>query len=489
VHIAYNMLHSRALLPLLTVVAALATASTGSAQTVRDVANRGACSTSGLEGISVQLAEAQMCIRPGAFVRFAPATGISLSSSRIHPYAQASAANAIRAAAARTPMTINSAFRTLADQYVLYHSGGCGLAARPGRSNHQSGRAIDVSNYSAARSALQAQGCTWLGSSDPVHFDCPGSDQRADSIRAFQRLWNVNNPGDTIAEDGLYGPATESRLGRTPAGGFSQGACDAAPEPEPEPEPTPTPTDPTGRLRGVVFADTGAGLADTSARLSGASVVVTGTGTSATTDGSGNWSLDLPAGTYALAVSKSGYATATRSCTVSAGGEAWCSVGLGAEATSGVLQGVLFAGSNVDKRVIGANVQVVETGASLTSREGDGFFRFDLAPGTYTLEASGDGILNATRTCTVSSGSVTWCSISIQKDPTITVVSTIVFEENDSGEHGIDVPDDAASAEDATVNGPYTPLQSGCSASGTGRAPFTLPLLVGLGLVLRRRRR
>ena len=105
---------------------ALAFVSTVSAQTVRDIANRGACSTSGLEGISAQLAEAQRCQNPGAFVRFAPHPGISLSSSRVHPYLQASARDALHRAAARTPITINSAFRTLADQYVLYHSGGCG---------------------------------------------------------------------------------------------------------------------------------------------------------------------------------------------------------------------------------------------------------------------------------------------------------------------------------------------------------------------------
>ena len=468
---------------LLATLAALA--APASAQSVRDIARRGACSTSGVEGISRQLADAQMCIRPGAFVRFAPHPGITLSSSRIHPYAQASARDALHRAAARTPLTVNSAFRTLADQYVLYHSGGCGLAARPGRSNHQSGRAVDLSNYSAARSAMQGQGCSWLGSSDPVHFDCPGSDRRADAIRAFQRLWNVNNPGDVITEDGLYGPATESRLGRTPAGGFSRGACDAAPEPEPEPEPEPPVADAAGTLRGVVFEDTGAGLADTSARLSTASVVVTETGASVTTDGSGEWNLSLPAGTYSLVVSKSGFAAASRTCTVAAGGEAWCSVGLTAESMAGVMQGVLFVGSNVDERVVGANVRVVETGASLTSREGDGFFRFDLAPGTYTLEATGEGILPSNRTCDVSAGSVTWCSVSVAKDPTFSASrSLVVFEDNDSGEHGVDVPEDAASAADETV--PGGALQSGCAAGGSGR-PIALPFLLALFFLRRRR--
>ena len=139
----------------------------------------------------------------------------------------------IQTAASSQPLTINSAFRTLADQYVLYHSGGCGLAARPGSSNHQSGRAVDVQNYSAIRSILESEGCSWLGSRDPVHFDCPGGDQRSQAILAFQKLWNLNNPGDRISEDGAYGPQTESRLAATPAGGFANDGCGEDPPPPP----------------------------------------------------------------------------------------------------------------------------------------------------------------------------------------------------------------------------------------------------------------
>lgn len=534
--------------------------SSSTAQTVRDIAGRGACSTAGVEAISRQLAEAQMCIRPGAFVRFAPHPGITLTSSRVHPFAQASARDALHRAAARTPFSVNSAFRTVADQYVLYHSGGCGLAATPGRSNHQSGRAVDVQNYSAARSALQAQGCTWLGSRDPVHFDCPGSDQRADSIRAFQRLWNVNNPGDTIAEDGIYGPATESRLGRTPAGGFARGACDSTPEPPPPsggrllgavyenpsidrrvdgasvrvvgeslsattgadgmwafevPDGTYTVEasksgfttarhtctvaggdtwcsvgldagSTEGAIRGVVFEDVGSGLADTTTRLEGASVVVTETGDRATSDATGSWALTLPAGTYTLAISKSGYAAGSRSCTVTTGGETWCSVGLALDAVAGVAQGVLFAGSNVEKRVIGATVRVVETGASLTSREGDGFFRFELPPGTYTLEASGDGILPANRTCEIGAGSVTWCSMSIEKDRSGSTSESVVFETVDGAEHGGGAPADADGAAAATYPGPAGSLTSGCSASGNASGSG-LALLLALAFVRRRR--
>ena len=31
-------------------------------------------------------------------------------------------------------------------------------------------------------------------------------------FKAFQALWNEHNPGDAIAEDGLWGPATAARV-------------------------------------------------------------------------------------------------------------------------------------------------------------------------------------------------------------------------------------------------------------------------------------
>jgi hypothetical protein len=125
---------------------------------------------------------------------------------------------------------INSAFRTVAQQYLLYRwyqAGRCGIAAAatPGRSNHESGRALDLANASSARSAMAARGWSYAGASDPVHFDYYNSpDIRGRDVLAFQRLWNRNNPGDRIAEDGAYGPQTESRLRMAPATGFAQGA-------------------------------------------------------------------------------------------------------------------------------------------------------------------------------------------------------------------------------------------------------------------------
>ncbi|MDO9019625.1 MAG: M15 family metallopeptidase [Deltaproteobacteria bacterium] len=208
----------------------LAAASAASAQTVATVAARRQCSTAGVEGLSRQLVETQICRFPGVFVNAAPRAGINLSSSRVFTLAQASARDALWAAARTTPLTINSMFRTLADQYVLYHSGACGLAATPGSSNHETGIAVDLQNWSAALRAMGNAGCRHpYPGRDDVHFDCPGTDRRADSVRTFQRLWNVNNAGDRIDEDGAYGPMTAARVARSPAGGFARNGCAPAP--------------------------------------------------------------------------------------------------------------------------------------------------------------------------------------------------------------------------------------------------------------------
>lgn len=209
---------------------------TAFAQTVDAVvaSHRGGCTTAGFEGLSEQLVRSHLCAFPGSVAEFAPHAGITLTSSRVHALGTAETVAALHAAAARTPLSVNSAFRTLVQQYALYHEGGCGLAATPGNSNHQTGRAVDLQNWSAARSAMLAAGCTHpYPTDDPVHFDCPGPDMRSASVLVFQRLWNANHPEDRIDEDGVYGPQTGGRMGQSPAGGFGTDLCAEPPPPPP----------------------------------------------------------------------------------------------------------------------------------------------------------------------------------------------------------------------------------------------------------------
>ena len=103
----------------------------------------------------------------------------------------------------------------------------CGIpaAAEPGRSNHESGRALDVSNYSDWITLFDSRGWAHDVPGDPVHFDHLASpDIRGADVLAFQRLWNRNAPDDPIAEDGDFGPMTADRVQRAPAEGFGIGA-------------------------------------------------------------------------------------------------------------------------------------------------------------------------------------------------------------------------------------------------------------------------
>jgi len=124
-------------------------------------------------------------------------------------------------------ITLNSAFRSSAQQYLLYNwynKGICGigLAASPGTSNHEGGRAVDTSYYSYWLSTLQSAG--WVHSypdSDPVHFDYTKvSDIAQKNLLAFQRIWNKHNPNSKISEDGIYGTQTANALYNSPCGGW-----------------------------------------------------------------------------------------------------------------------------------------------------------------------------------------------------------------------------------------------------------------------------
>jgi hypothetical protein len=195
-----------------------------------------ACTTSVASGLSRQLIEEMECIRPGSLARIDLIPGVTLEPG-MQPFLQKAASSALERAAQRySSMYLTSALRSLAQQYMLYtwdQNNWCShvvyVADPPGQSRHESGLAVDVSNYGAARSALLAEGFSWLGAHDPVHFDYyGGADLRGISVLAFQRLWNANNPGERLAETGGYNQTTASALGRAPASGFRLGAsCNA----------------------------------------------------------------------------------------------------------------------------------------------------------------------------------------------------------------------------------------------------------------------
>lgn len=199
------------------------------------------CSLASVRGLDDQIVSEMNCLIPGVLVDFSDLNVSSGGSSTyflLQPQAKEGLRRALQARGQR--MTVNTAYRSIVQQYLLYRwyqSGQCGigLAAAPGRSNHQSGLALDVSDNAGWRSSLQGNGWTWFGSNDAVHYDYTAGgtrDIRGTAVLAFQKLWNRHNPGDRISEDGSYGPQTEARLRSSPTGGFSgNNPCGQAPTP------------------------------------------------------------------------------------------------------------------------------------------------------------------------------------------------------------------------------------------------------------------
>jgi hypothetical protein len=216
------------------------------------------CSTTSVKGLAEQIIEEVQCMKPGTMSRIDTIKNVSLGSA-VFPYLQTPAKNALAAAVAArgTTMTINSALRTLPQQYLLYawyKTGRCGigLAASPGNSNHESGLALDIEDHAGWNNAMSSHDFKWFGNADPVHFDYVGGGTTnlfGLDVEAFQRLWNRNHPNDLIAVDGSYGPETESRLVKSPIGGFPIGAqCNnSADAGSAEPPPPPPPPDPPPR--------------------------------------------------------------------------------------------------------------------------------------------------------------------------------------------------------------------------------------------------
>ena len=201
-----------------------------SLSTVSGATTAGGCSTATVIGLSRQIADEIACDHPGGLSSFDGTPGVTLTSSAVLPYLEADAVSDLARVAANNSLQVNSAYRTIAQQYLLfqwYRRGSCGIAAAAtvGNSNHESGRAVDLQNWSSRVSAMSAHGWRHDVPGDVVHFDHTASDDiRGQDVAAFQALWNRNHPEDTISVDGSYGPQTEARLKMAPATGFALGA-------------------------------------------------------------------------------------------------------------------------------------------------------------------------------------------------------------------------------------------------------------------------
>ncbi len=191
--------------------------------------------TGRVSGLSRQIIAQMNNLQTGILINFESLAGISSSGeSHLNLFLQSGPKEALRAALregiAKQPqlkMTINSAYRTVAQQHILYqiyrrdpHL--VPLAAIPGNSNHEDGLAIDVNNYHEWKTYLLSHGWQWQGTNDPVHFfDRSGRDDVGSlGVQAFQSLWNKYHPNDRIPANGHFGDLTAARMDLSPIGGF-----------------------------------------------------------------------------------------------------------------------------------------------------------------------------------------------------------------------------------------------------------------------------
>jgi N-acetylmuramoyl-L-alanine amidase len=190
-------------------------------------------STAVVNALSQQLIYQLQLILPNAFVSFDDLK-VDLQDAAF-PYLQPQAKQALQKSIndRGIPMQVNSAYRTIAQQMLLYNdrSNNSNPVAPPGASNHQTGLAIDIEDPRGWEPYLMRYGWNPLPG-DPPHFNYEGRDTidiRSKSILAFQQLWNKNTPNDKISEDGGFGSQTEAALNRSPAQGFAKAPWDNQP--------------------------------------------------------------------------------------------------------------------------------------------------------------------------------------------------------------------------------------------------------------------
>jgi hypothetical protein len=197
---------------------------------VEDVIEKG--DTGLVRGLSLQIIAVMNSIVPNVLVNFDD-LNVDVQGNQINPFLQPAAKDSLRLAIQERDSTliVNSAYRTVAQQYLLRKQFEWGLfgitaAAQPGFSNHEGGLALDVEDPDGWEPYFEKHHWIRLGRDfDYPHYDYifpagTRQDLGQISVMAFQRLWNQYHSSDRIAEDGSFGAQTAARLAASPIEGF-----------------------------------------------------------------------------------------------------------------------------------------------------------------------------------------------------------------------------------------------------------------------------
>lgn len=197
------------------------------AEAIAKMQHVGRPDTSLVRGLSLQCIS-QLTLDSAGILVPVQGTLVKPATPNVHLYFQQRAAESLADVAAGwgVPLVVISGYRTPIQQLVLYElwqaGAGVPLAAKPGKSNHERGAAVDVRNEDGWKPFFVRRGWRWLGAKDPAHFDLSGQGIRTDlatrGVMALQRL--LNHHGAGLEVDGAMGARTIAATLAAPAGGY-----------------------------------------------------------------------------------------------------------------------------------------------------------------------------------------------------------------------------------------------------------------------------
>jgi hypothetical protein len=194
-----------------------------------------------IEGLTWQIAQSMNCLQPDALapLSLCPGAGCLAVDGPPKPEWLAPPAHDALLGISQSrgePLAVRWAFRDVALQHLFVKQAeniACPGAAPSGSSDHNTGLAVNLSEWAALQGDLEAATFVQSDALDAIWlYDGPDAeDLTALNVLAFQELWNLNRPEEPIDADGLIGPQTRGAIERAPIAGFADSICGEPPEP------------------------------------------------------------------------------------------------------------------------------------------------------------------------------------------------------------------------------------------------------------------